>query len=1602
MLTADQATAQLNTFCSCKEGVTQPVRVRGITAPRLARRIADNLNDKSGAHDEAASAVVRATARGLADEFDALDGRAATKVLSALCPTAGDALAFWWDWSRSRPYLQGRWGSQPFRSSDSASTLSSRWDRLTWLIRHFTHYPQPMAWHATWLMHLSEHTRLGDLLASAVDAGDSEVRRILVESLTGSPAIGGPSAHAYVALLASADPRAWDVVVELLRGAGREEGLRTTILAALDSGHPDAIERVLGVVVDEGLGRFSSTVRTLAGWVGEELTVRDADAVRTALETVVGFLRNPPTAERLRDLDRVDAYFGLWALSARDVAVAVDVASELLRTGDAGHRLAAARMLVALWHPSTTEPLVRALGDDDLAVFTAALQAWPVSNGSALRDLPLTPEGVSALRRRRRESTAAREVDTGILVRRPVSVTPTGIADVISVYAHGDEVELSDASPDVRRATAMRYGRDVDLHRVPLFALLFDSSSQVRWVARREFDVDRITAEEAVELEGSLTRKADDVRRTALRLLQLQDAEGIAASVERLRAGAALQRRAAEDLAEVAGVAGATPAEEATTDAVPVEGNPYADRPALLRFGVEERTPAVRPSAPPRSRWDQYHPGARRIWLSFEAWMDEHAGVEVQSTNGVQLLENVDWHQVRAGEDGTIPLAELVDPWWERVRGELVDGGVELALLDVLGADHYLGLRVLGDIGRDGSDRHSSLRSTLLGHLARRERRASWAEPIIDLLALTAAELAVSDLLTPRTVKFSGGPRLVADWDPRERSVFDDALTYLDPATLDDEQLRRLWGILRFIDEPEGAVDQWAGPKVEWADPHHRGATESVVDQPFRFRPPLAIVRAAFERGIASREDLVDWAFTRPAVRNEPHGTVDNPLAAFSAITDAAPETQAVVEAVQRTVIELELPRGDVATSYTKMAATLSRATGAETLVATLRALGRRPIMRRYVNLYWSDREAVFAHLLRVHHPAPDESGETLARALAGSKIPESRVIETAVYAPQWAEVVEKHLGWVGFASAVWWLHAHTPIDSWELGQMIENQRAREIAKRTPVPTEDRYRGCADAEWFHQMHDELGDERLDRVLKAAKYASVSGEHKQAELFANALRGHVDENELLTRMHEKRHQDAVRAFALLPLPDDDPDVLLRRYEVLRAFVGTGRSNGPQRRAAETAAVHTALENLARNAGYRDPQRLIWAMEARTAADLANGAVTAVDGDVTVSLSIDDQGMPVIAVDRAGKALAAVPAKSRKVEAIAALTARAKELKKQTQRMRSSLEAACVLGDVFETEELALLHGHPVLGRMLTQLVLVDAEGRVGFLGVSGADLVTADGTTIVPVGGLRIAHPVDLLASGDWPELQHLIMMRGRPQPFKQVFRELYTPTENERGEGGVSSRRYVGHQIDARRASGLFTARNWVRDYGRGFERTFHNERIHVFCNVEDAWGTAGEVEDATIDDVRFGPVGSWNAIGLEEVPPRVYSETMRDLDLVVSVAHSSGVDPQTSESTVEMRSRIVDETCLMLGIDNIEVSGHHVRVKGALGTYSVHLGSGTVHRIPGNTLFIIPVGAQHRGRVFLPFVDDDPRTAEIVSKVVMLAADDRIKDPTILSQLVR
>jgi hypothetical protein len=125
----------------------------------------------------------------------------------------------------------------------------------------------------------------------------------------------------------------------------------------------------------------------------------------------------------------------------------------------------------------------------------------------------------------------------------------------------------------------------------------------------------------------------------------------------------------------------------------------------------------------------------------------------------------------------------------------------------------------------------------------------------------------------------------------------------------------------------------------------------------------------------------------------------------------------------------------------------------------------------------------------------------------------------------------------------------------------------------------------------------------------------------------------------------------------------------------------------------------------------------------------------------------------------------------------------------------------------------------------------------------------------------------------------------------------------------------------------------------------------------------------------------------------------MRDMDLVVSVAHVGEVNPEASHSSMQMRAALARESAQLFRLDNVEVKERHILISSKLADYSIHLGSGMVSK-NGRQLAIIPVHSQHRGLIFLPFVDNDPKSAEIISKMRYLAQDNAIKDPTILAQI--
>jgi hypothetical protein len=818
------------------------------------------------------------------------------------------------------------------------------------------------------------------------------------------------------------------------------------------------------------------------------------------------------------------------------------------------------------------------------------------------------------------------------------------------------------------------------------------------------------------------------------------------------------------------------------------------------------------------------------------------------------------------------------------------------------------------------------------------------------------------------------------------------------PTAWQPEQIRRLWHLLRWLDQPTDSVPRYRFHKTNGGSSYELATNgEGIV---FRQPPELAELMAAFTAGVATEADLIEHLLGER--------TLHNSYNELKALTQRKPhqlltEYPALKELSDRCrdrILEVELSRGDLPTAASTPALALSSIIGIPALIKVLQSFRQEQFVRGWMRNSLN-RATVLSYLCRISFPAADDTPEAFAMQIRAANIPEQRLLELALYAPQWTRYVQQVLGWPALTEAVWWFHAHTKDSHWEVDREIRDTWTAQVREYTPLTAEDLLEGAVDVPWFWRVYSQIQPEQWQAIHEAAKYASGGQGHQRARLFADAMLGLLEQESLIKRIQDKRHQDSVRALGLLPLGSvQQQSEILTRYELFQEFLRTSRKFGSQRQASEKLAVRIGMENLARTAGYPDPQRLEWAMEAQAIADLARGPVSVTVDDVTVSLALDAQGQPQISTTKAGKALKAIPAKLKKQTAIAQLQERKQSLSRQGARMRSSLEAAMCRGDEFTAAELQRLFSHPILKPMLQTLVFGNAD-LSGYPVQNGTGLANHAGA-ILPLSDqskLRILHPVDLVATGEWHLWQQECFASQRRQPFKQVFRELYVLTAAEQTESKGSCR-YAGQQVNPSQALALLGKRGWVTDPEAGVRRTFHDHDLSVWISFQGGCYTPAEVEGLTLEEVYFCQRSQWQSLALNTIPSIVFSEVMRDLDLVVSVAHQGGVDPEASASTVEMRSALVRETNRLLHLENVSLKGNYALIAGTLGNYSVHLGSGVVHRQPGGAVCIIPVHGQHRGRLFLPFSDDDPKTAEVISKVLLLAKDSEIKDPTILAQI--
>lgn len=460
-------------------------------------------------------------------------------------------------------------------------------------------------------------------------------------------------------------------------------------------------------------------------------------------------------------------------------------------------------------------------------------------------------------------------------------------------------------------------------------------------------------------------------------------------------------------------------------------------------------------------------------------------------------------------------------------------------------------------------------------------------------------------------------------------------------------------------------------------------------------------------------------------------------------------------------------------------------------------------------------------------------------------------------------------------------------------------------------------------------------------------------------------------ELLRQRARAGSQAAMLALALSPIPVKEAAELLHSLRE--------RATQPQAKAVETALAHLAKQSgehavsvsrsaalgaVHDDAGLRGHQARVWP-------DVAGW---------TVKLSVA-QGKPEVAAYGPKGRAERLPPEVRQHPLFQEVKEAEARLSQQHRRFRQMLEDAMVSQKEFDAREFADLRANALFAEMSDRLVLeCGGEFTLGWADVGSR-----------PV---RVAHPVALPGNGVLREWQERVSESGVTQPFKQCFREMYVVEESEADERRCL--RFSGHQVLARSAFALLRSRGWTPASGCAY-RGWPEQGVRA--RLVWAEGVAGVgryiLGPGRLQPVVTGPVyfrtlakggeETGEDLPLREVDPVVFSEALRDADLLVARAAAPDMGRDASEARA-YRAALLRQFAREHGLNNILVGADDTFaiVHGARQSYRIHLGSGSVFTEPEGRHVPTPTPAPVPG--LLPLEESNSRTARIAATVLSLA----------------
>jgi hypothetical protein len=256
------------------------------------------------------------------------------------------------------------------------------------------------------------------------------------------------------------------------------------------------------------------------------------------------------------------------------------------------------------------------------------------------------------------------------------------------------------------------------------------------------------------------------------------------------------------------------------------------------------------------------------------------------------------------------------------------------------------------------------------------------------------------------------------------------------------------------------------------------------------------------------------------------------------------------------------------------------------------------------------------------------------------------------------------------------------------------------------------------------------------------------------------------------------------------------------------------------------------------------------------------------------------------------------------------------------------------------------------------------------------------------------------------------------QPFPQAHREIYLLTEAEK-QTGTYSTRFAAQLLRHYRFDKQMAQRRWKYDSSVNELRVLRllpDHALRVEWNLERTNDEGLLLEPVAISLLTSGSVQFRNAQGimnLTDVPPRIYSEIMREIGLLTSgcgvgenpLWNMAGSASQEADDPVRSRHQILTILLPRLNVaERLSLEANALVVRGDWHTYYIDLKTSAVAMGADRRYVCIqpqhnPLSQDERGSALLPY-EGDPTLIVILSKAFLLCQDSATMDKVILAQI--